>query len=170
MKYPVIWAKINKGIAVVAGCLALVIACFSVFEAVARYVFNSPTSWTLNVSCYILVWSIFLGSSYAFQEGSHVGVDMVKDWVDKKTKGKKRHPRRVMSIIGYILTFIFLMVILYGAFGLIQKAIAYHTLTLATNPIPVAVLYLGMIIGTILMLITLVLMILDLLSGSDKYI
>lgn len=170
MRYPKIWGKINKAIAVAAGCLALLIACFSVYEAIVRYIFSSPTSWTLNVSCYILVWSIFLGSSYAFQEGSHVGVDMIKDWVDKKTKGEKRIPRRTMSIIGYILTFVFLIVVLYGSVELIHKALMYHTLTMATNPIPAAWLYLGMIIGTILMLITLVLIILDLLSGNDKYL
>ncbi len=170
MKFPVIWKKINKVIATIAGCLALLIAFLSVYEAIVRYCFHSPTSWTLNVSCYILVWSIFLGSSYAFQEGSHVGVDMVKDWVDKKGKGKKRIPRRIMAIIGYVITFIFLMVILHGAFGLAQKALLYHTMTTATNPIPMIWLYAGMILGTILMLITLIFIIIDLLTGNDDYL
>lgn len=170
MKYPKLWGKINKAIAAVAGVLALVIAFLSVYEAVARYVFNSPTSWSLNVCCYLLVWSIFLGSSYAFQEGSHVGVDMVKDWVDKKTKGAKRIPRRIMSIAGYVITFIFLVVILYGAVGLTQKAMMYNQMTQATHPIPISVLYAGMMLGTVLMLITLIFIILDLLSGEDQYL
>ncbi len=170
MKYPVIWKKINRIIAIVAGCLALFIACLSVYEAIARYFFNSPTSWTLNTSCYLLVWSIFLGSAYAFQEGGHVGVDMIKEMVDKRAKGDKHTSRRVMSIAGYAITFTFLVVILYGGTGLLQKALEYHQVTSATHPIPTSLLYTGMILGTVLMLITLIFIILDLLSGSNEYL
>ncbi|MCD7935517.1 MAG: TRAP transporter small permease [Tannerellaceae bacterium] len=170
MKFPAFWKKVNKYIAVVAGCLALLIAVLSVYEAIARYCFHSPTSWTLNVSCYILVWSIFLGSAYAFQEGAHVGVDMVKEWVDKRTKGDRHMPRRVMAVCGYVITFIFLLVILYGGVGLAQKSLAYNQMTVATHPIPTIWLYTGMIVGTVLMLITLVFILIDLLTGGDDYL
>ena len=169
MKYPLFWKKFNTGIAYFAGILALVIAGLSVYESISRHFFNSPTSWTLQFSCYMLVWSIFLGSSYAFQQGGHVGVDMVLDAIDKRTKGKKRMPRRIMLIIGNIITFIFMVVILWGVVLLSKDAIQYNILTASTRPIPIIILYIGMIVGTIMMLITLIFIVLDLLSGSDDY-
>lgn len=170
MKYPVFWRKFNEAIGIIAGILALVIAALSVFEAIARYVFEHPTSWSLNVCCYILVWSIFLGSAFAFQQGGHVGVDMLLEYVDKHCKSEKRLPRRIMAIIGNIMTCIFMIVILYGILGMCKTALEFHSVTIATNPIPIIWLYLGVVIGTILMIVTLIFIILDLISGDDKYL
>ncbi|MGN1002884.1 MAG: TRAP transporter small permease [Oscillospiraceae bacterium] len=170
MKYPKIWAKIVNAFALASGALTLVIAALSVIEAVMRYVFNSPTSWSLTVCTYILLYVVFFASPYAFQEGGHVAVDMVRIGCDKIDKSGRL--RRVISVIGYIFALVFMYVLAKGTYQLLEKAVAGATKTLAKPVIPMWALYGPMLIGLILMMITLVFMILDCVAkdSSGKYL
>ena len=170
MNYPKAWKKVTTIFATIAGVFALIIALLSVMEAILRHFFDAPTSWSLNVCCYLLIWVLFLGSPYAFQEHGHVGVDLFKDVVDKLTK-RGRLPRRLMAIVGYLLTLVFLAVILYGSFGMVEKAIKFNIMTTATDPIPIIYLYAALVIGTVLMIVTVIFIVLDLLKkGNNDYL
>lgn len=168
MKYPAFFRKLNEGLAFCCGCLVFLTGIFAVVEAVMRGLFNSPTVWTLNVSCYLLIWAIFLGSPYAFQTHGHVAVDLLRDAVDKLAPS--RVPRRVMAVVGYLASLGFLFALLYAGYGLVVKAVKYSTLTTTTVPIPVVWLQLAIVIGCALMILTIVFIILDVLSGSEEYI
>ena len=89
MKYPAFFRKLNGGLAFFCGCLIFLTGIFSVIEAIMRGLFSSPTIWTLNVSCYLLIWAIFLGSPYAFQTHGHVAVDLLRDAIDKIAHSEK---------------------------------------------------------------------------------
>ena len=167
MKYPAFWRKLINGIAFVSANLVLAIALLSVFETVRRYILQNPTHWTLDVSRYALIWSMFLGSSYAFQEHGHVCVDMLKNVLDKT--GSKI-PRKVMSVIGYLMAFLFIASILYGGYVMIQRSVKYNRITSAAMPIPQMYLELAVIVGCALMMITLIFIILDIFANSETYI
>jgi len=167
MRYPAFWRKTIKGIAYVTANLVLAISVLQVVEVVMRYVLHSPTSWTLDLCRYMLVWAMFLGSSWAFQEHGHVAVDLLKNLVDKT--GTKI-PRRIMSVIGYLMSIAFISSILYGGVTLIQKSITYGRLTNTANPIPQVYLDLAIIVGCILMLITVIFIILDVFSKSEEHL
>lgn len=154
-------------VAVVCGFLAFVMAAFSVYEAIARRVFNSPTSWTLDTSCYILIWVFFVGSSFAFQEHAHVGVDMIRDLIDKHTKTKT--VRRILAVIGYVITEVFLGVLLKGSFEacISDKRFGFETAT--SRPFPMFYLHLAMVVGLAMMMVTVFFMILDCLK-NDEYL
>ena len=168
MRYPTFLRKLNGGLAFVCGCLVFVTGIFAVLEAIMRGLFSSPTIWTLNVSCYLLIWIVFLGSPYAFQTHGHVAVDLLRDVVDKFAPS--RIPRRAMSIIGYVVSMAFLFSLLYAGYGSVARALEYGTMTTTTVPIPMVCLQIAIVIGCILMLLTLVFIILDVLSGSEEYI
>ena len=170
MKYPEIWRKFIHWLAFLTGCIVLIIALFSVFEAVLRRFFNSPTSWTLNTSSYLLVWAVFLGSSYAFQEHGHVAVDMLRDAVDGISKSANRLPRRIMAVAGYLMSVVFIGMLLYGGYNITARAIRFHTQTTTTTPIPIVYLYTAIIAGSVVMLITLAFIILDLIAANDEYL
>lgn len=168
MKFPKFWRKINRVLAVICGAMSLAIALFSAFEAIMRRVFQSPTSWTLDVSCYILIWIFFLGSSYAFQEGSHVGVDMIRDYIDKRTGSKT--VRRVLAVLGYVITEIFLGVLLKGSIDACKMDILYNMETASTHPFPMIWLHLAMVIGLIMMMLTVIFMALDVFTDSEDFL
>jgi C4-dicarboxylate transporter DctQ subunit len=168
MKYPKPWEKAVNALAVVSGCMTVVIAFLAFFEAVARHLFRSPTSWSLNTSGYMLVWLLFLGTSYAFQEHGHVAVDMLRDAADK-IDGTRRL-RRVMAVIGYLISIVFVAVLGYGGVKLTQNAVSMNMKTTTTTPIPLWPLYAAVIAGCVLMLITLIFILLDLFGKGEKYL
>lgn len=168
MKYPAFFRKLNQVLAFCSGFMIFLTGFFAVFEAIMRGIFSSPTIWTLNVSCYLLIWIIFLGSPYAFQTHGHVAVDLLRDVIDKIAPSRK--PRRAMAVVGYCISLVFIIALLYAGYGLVTKALTYSTMTTSTVPIPVLCLQLAIIVGCILMIITLIFIILDILSGSEEFI
>lgn len=168
MHYPQFWRKIIDKLGMFSGFLIIIIAAFSVVEAALRYFFDSPTGWALNVCQYLLVYMIFMSSPYAFQEGGHVAVDMVLNAVDKRDKSGKRLPRRIMASIGYVFAAIFIGIIAYGAFELTLTAIEKSRMTSQIPVIPLWILYVPMVIGCIMMLLTLIFMIIDCLNTKTE--
>ena len=170
MNYPKFWKKTNDFLAFFSGSLVMIIAVITAYEAIARRIFASPTSWTLNASTYLLIWTFFLASAYAFQEFGHVSVDMLRDFVDKYDKSKHRIARRVISVLGYIMTMGYIYVLLLGGYRMTARALRFNVLTPTTTPIPIWILYISIIVGAVLMLITLLFIVLDLLKKGNKFL
>jgi TRAP-type mannitol/chloroaromatic compound transport system permease small subunit len=57
------------------------------YEVIARYVFNSPTIWSFDVT-YMLYGTIFmLGAAFALHKGAHIRTDFFFEKWSTKTKG-----------------------------------------------------------------------------------
>ena len=169
MKYPIFMKKLNLGIARFAGAIIFIVSALAVYEAVARYFFGKPTNWTLNISAYVFIWAIFLGSAYAFQEHGHVAVDLIRDLIDKRTK-PSRTVRRVLSIIGYCISFVVITVFMQGGWRLAVRSIELNQMAPLTFRFPLIWVYPSIVAGSVLMLLTLVFIILDLFSKSEEYL
>ena len=65
MKYPKFWNKCVNTLGLASGVLTLVIAVLSLLEAILLYFLHSPTSWTLTVSQYILLYIVFWAADTA---------------------------------------------------------------------------------------------------------
>lgn len=171
MPYPKLLRKINKVFGRIGGILCFVVAIMFLAEAILRYVFRSPTSWMTDYACYLHALALFMGCAYTFQVHGHVGVDMVRKAVDKKTKGAHNHLAvRIMAIIGHLQTLVFLGITTYAIFNMLLKCYEFGSMTEATYPIPQAVLYLIMFLGCVLMLITVFFILLTLFTDSTEYI
>src|SRR3954465_5130188 len=74
--------------------LVLVVA----YEVVARYVFNTPTIWSFDMT-YMLYGTIFmLGAAFALHKGAHIRTDFFYEkWTDR-TRG-------IVDSISYLLFF-----------------------------------------------------------------
>ena len=174
MRYPKFMYKINKCGAYFCGGYTLVISLLAVMESILRKVFASPTTWTLNLSTGLFTWAAFLGSSWAFQELGHVSVDLFRNMVDSKSKSPKRMPRRVMAIIGYVISFLVMCAFVYGGIFIIRNSGIKPdgSLAMATYAFkfPLILSYIPIVLGSLQMIATLIFIILDLLAGGDKYL
>jgi len=47
----------------------------AMLQVVARYVFNSPFTWSEELSRYLFIWLSFLGAWYAWIRREHLGID-----------------------------------------------------------------------------------------------
>jgi C4-dicarboxylate transporter DctQ subunit len=62
------------------------IAAIVIFEVVMRYIFNSPTTWSLEITEYLLVMGTFLGSAYVLKEKRHVVIDLLTSQLVGRTR------------------------------------------------------------------------------------
>lgn len=171
MPYPKMLKKINQVFGRAGGILCFVVAIMFLVNAIMRYVFRHPTSWMTDYACYIHCLALFMGCAYTFQVHGHVGVDMVRKAVDKKTKyAHNRIGTRIMAIIGHLQTLTFLGITTYAIFNQMLKAHKFGSMTESTYPIPQFILYLIMFLGCCLMIVTVFFIILTLFTKSDEYI
>lgn len=84
--------------------LDCIITCTTLFLCVVlvnvnvlmRYIFNNPIQWCEEVVTGLFVWTVFIGSAYAYRKHAHLGVDIVVNLF----KGKVRDTIQfIVSII-----------------------------------------------------------------------
>ena len=83
----------------------LLLAMFLVpYEVVVRYVFNSPTSWSMEMTQFLFCTMVALGGGWVLLKGSHVNVDIIYNRFGIRT-------RAVISILTSLLVFLFLFLV-----------------------------------------------------------
>lgn len=70
---------LSNGAGAICGIAILGLVFIISFEVIARYLFNSPTSWVTEYSLYIFVGTSFLAAGYAHLEDSHIRVEVFLD-------------------------------------------------------------------------------------------
>jgi len=61
-----------------------------------RYFFNPPIHWAEEVVTSLFVWTVFIGSAYAYRKHSHLGVDILVNILPGKVKNVVK---AVMSVV-----------------------------------------------------------------------
>ncbi|MCL4746630.1 MAG: TRAP transporter small permease [Burkholderiaceae bacterium] len=153
--------RLVSGCALLAGAL-IALACAVIFyEVAARYLFGAPTTWSIDVSSYLLLWATFLGSPYTLREGGHVAVDLLLQWLH----GANR--RKIGLAIHALVASFVALVVWQGAlacveayrFGEVTMSVARFPLYLPLLAIPVG--------GSVLLLQALMLLADDWRGGED---
>ena len=130
--------------------LVLVGAIF--VEVLCRYVFFISTAWAEELARYLFVWTSYIGSAYALNEGSHIEVDIVPQLAQKVSviRDKEKFVRR----LEFIATFITVVFLLYFCFIWSQYLgmVAASTQTSPTMHIPMYLVYLPVPVGSALMI------------------
>lgn len=71
-------------------CLCVVIfiamVCFTTYQVIVRYVFNSPSSISETVTRYLFVWLIILSATYVFGQRDHICISFLKDQLPEKNR------------------------------------------------------------------------------------
>ena len=67
--------------------LLLIFQMLSVcFEVVSRYFFNSPTSWVVEITSYMVLWVPFLSGAWVLRKGAHVRMDLLIENMHRKIR------------------------------------------------------------------------------------
>lgn len=81
---PKIVSKIEKVMKVInsffiflASILIFLMVVIIVQEVLRRYLFNNPTTWSLDIARFLLVYIFFLALAPALESGTHVSTDMI---------------------------------------------------------------------------------------------
>jgi C4-dicarboxylate transporter DctQ subunit len=167
LEFPSFLKRLNRASAIFAGILIFFIGILSTMEGIVRSFFSSPTSWSVDVSVYMLIWAIFLATASAFQDKNHVSVDFVREGMGRRWgSGVQRY----LTIVGYLMALVYVVAFTWSSLSILYDAVKFEKLTRAIVQIPVSYLYIGMVIGSIAMLVTLVFIIISLISGKNDYL
>lgn len=123
----------------VIGIMLMIIMAFMVlnvsWQVFSRYVLQAPSSFTDELSRYLLVWLGMLGAAYVAGQDNHLAIDILP------TKLKGEAKRRLLAVISIVIVLFVIPVMIMGGINLV-----YITYTLeqksATLQLPLAYVYL----------------------------
>ena len=134
MLNPTFKLKLDK---VVSGLLVILMALmvFNVtWQVLSRYVVQNPSSFTDELSRYMLIWLGMLGAAYVAGQNQHIAIDLLPNRLIGKSKMK------LMILINVIVLFFAFSVMVMGGINLV-----YITFILgqksATMQIPLSYIY-----------------------------
>lgn len=111
-------------------------------QVISRYVFDSPFSWTEEVSRHLYVYMVFFGASAAIRDRSHVAVAMAVAYLPRPV-------RLATALVMNALILGFLAVMIWAGWKLVQRNLDVPTVTLE---IPLAIVYAVVPITAVLMI------------------
>jgi len=78
--------SINTFFGTVVGWVSLLMMAAIVYEVVARYVFNAPTIWSMEINQYLFCMISMLAGGYCLLKDGHVRVDIIYPRFSPKVK------------------------------------------------------------------------------------
>jgi TRAP-type C4-dicarboxylate transport system permease small subunit len=141
--------KLNTFCATLAG-LVLLFMTFSIFiDVILRYFFSRPTVWITEVSTYLFLYVIYLGTAYALQQGMHLKVTFLLDLL----KGKGT---RVINLITSIFAAFFTFVLLWQGSVMTWTAFKKNWTSPTILNAPYAYIHAIIVLGALLLFISFV--------------
>jgi len=104
------------------------------WQVLSRYVFQNPSSFTDELSRYMLIWVGMLGSAYVAGKNEHLAIDILLTKVGKKTQDK------LMIIICICILAFALVVMVIGGLNLVYLTFILDQKS-ATLQVPMAIIY-----------------------------
>lgn len=125
--------------------LSLIINVIIVFaQVIMRYFFNTSITWSEELSRYIFIWQVWLGTSIAFVEEQHINVDLIYSLIKSK-KGQK-----FIDIFRYVVWLLFNLYLIKVGFESVNSMAARNALSSGMR-IPLVYVYSVLPISAILL-------------------
>jgi TRAP-type C4-dicarboxylate transport system permease small subunit len=139
--------RANVALGFFMGLFILVIDFLVVYETVARYGFNQPPIWVLEVTSYLLLYIVFLAAAYTLQEGGHVRVEFGMSYLPQEA-------RRIILVLADILALGFCSVLLWQSTRF--TLMAFQGSWKSTTPLAIPIHYISVVIpiGALLLCLT----------------
>ena len=109
-------------------------------EVVARYMFNSPTQSSLEITEYFLVAMGFLPLAMIYRRGGHVSVDLLIDLMPS-------HLKRVCNKASAVITAAFSFLVFWFGMGMTLHAFESQTASSSLMAFPMWIAYLPIPLG-----------------------
>jgi C4-dicarboxylate transporter, DctQ subunit len=108
-------------------------------QVVSRYCFNYTPDWSEELSRYLIVWTIFIGTAIGVRKNIHIGVDAVLRLVPQRFK---LILEVALNVIGVVVS----SALIWLSVGFISDTISYGQVS-PSMQIPMYIPYLAMPVG-----------------------
>ena len=138
--------KLNDVVGRTVAYLILPIFAFLMLEVFLRYMFNSPTVWTNELTQMLFGAYAVLSGGYILAHRGHVNVDLLHSQFGPRV-------RAVIDIVGSVIFFIFILALLYFGYDMAQESVrSWETSYSAWNP-PIWPIKVAIPVGATLLLL-----------------
>lgn len=118
-------------------------------QIIMRSIFNTSISWSEELSRYIFIWEIWLGTSIAYRYNEHIKVDLIYNIF--KSEGAKK----VIDMLVKLIWLAFNIFLVYEGIKLLQSMAARNALSSGMR-IPLVYVYGVLPISSVLMCIRII--------------
>ena len=139
----IILVRKSEKIVIVILFSLLVLVSFS--QVIARYVFNSPLSWSEEMARYIHVWLILITSPICIRKGRHLKLDFLSNSLPFKYK----KPLKIIINLLVVMLYLYIMVI----YGWKTVIVNFGSQNSPAMQIPMYLIYLALPISGLLMIL-----------------
>ena len=136
--------KLVKGSGIIGAFLFLIVMGITTYEVFMRYIFNAPTTWSLEVSVILTMWGTFLGVAYTLQKGGHTSVDLLMNRLSER-------PRRILRIFIFLFIMLFSIFLAWASLPPAIEAYLIKEVTQSYTRTPLFILMISIPIGGILL-------------------
>lgn len=135
---------------------AMVVLVFA--QVYTRFLTNNALTWSEELSRFLLVWMVFLGSALTFRKGGHIAVDNL-------VKALPPTGKYIVSIVAYSLMLTFIVILLWGAIIVLPTTALQKS---PANNIVMAYVYAAIPLSAVLMGVDVIKNIVRLATKGDK--
>ena len=140
---------LNKALELLAGLSMAVMVILTTYQVIARYIFNSPSTWSEELVGYLFGWSTLFGATIVSGERGHMNIPGM---------------RKAFHILWEVVAFLFSATILvFGGFQVSKLAMGQQTSSLG---VAVGVFYWVMPICGVVILLYSILNIIGIANGT----
>ena len=148
---------LNKALNLLAGLSMAVMVILTTYQVIARYIFNSPSTWSEELVGYIYGWSTLFGATIVSGERGHMNIPILVDRMSPPL-------RKAFHILWEVVAFVFSAAILvFGGIQVSNLAMGQQTSSLG---VAVGVFYWAMPICGVVILLYSVLNIVGIVQGT----
>ena len=127
-------------------------------EVILRYLFSLSLIFTEELSRYLMVWIVFLGSALAIRDGAHININAL-------IKRFNPHVQKYMHLAAHGLTLIFLVVITVEGLKILPRQLYQMCITINVS---LFYFYLAIPVGSILMILFLLPAVKKIVTGKPE--
>ncbi len=144
--------KVRKTIDRILEVIVVVVMAVLVLDVVwnvaSRYLLNAPSSFSVELARYLLIWVGLLGGAYASGKKEHIAINLLPQKLQKRNPAKRR---RLDIFINILIILFALFVFIIGGFRLMFIAFKMTQVS-ATMQIPMGIVYLALPLSGLLII------------------
>jgi len=144
--------KVRKTIDRILEVLVVVVMAVLVLDVVwnvaSRYLLNAPSSFSVELARYLLIWVGLLGGAYASGKKEHIAINLLPQKIQKRNPAKRR---RLDIFINILIILFALFVFVIGGSRLMYIAFKMTQVS-ATMQIPMGIVYLALPLSGLLII------------------
>lgn len=127
-------SKLDKIVGVMLMVIMAVMVMNVTWQVFSRYVIQSPSSFTDELSRYLLVWLGMLGAAYVAGQGNHLAIDILPTKLTGEAK------RKLLMVINVVIILFVIPVMIMGGTNLVYITFILEQKS-ATLQLPLAYVY-----------------------------